>query len=159
MWELCPTGCSILYPAQPPSLLRWPVACRPLIAPFIIHRHLLPGAPGSVDFYARRWNITHSPRSSFISLRLSSSDSPALLKCELYLRTVLVNCETARSRGSTHSQSQRGSRSSSHFTGLLFRSSQNTHHRLFFIFFIHRSCSETTRPILTTFSGILKQIR
>ena len=77
----------------------------------------------AVDFYARRCQISHTALHiyqppSFIE-RLA-----CLLKCELYLRTGLVNCETARSRGSTHSQSQRGSRSSSHFTGSPFRGSQ-----------------------------------
>ena len=44
-----------------------------------------------VDFYARRCQISHTALLIlFISLRLSSSGSPVLLKCELYLRTVLV---------------------------------------------------------------------
>ena len=79
-----------------------------------------------VDFYARRCQISHTA--------LLIYQPPSFIErlaCFIEMRTLSANCagklhlyQTARSRGSTHSQSQRGSRSSSHFTGSPFRSSQ-----------------------------------
>ena len=76
-----------------------------------------------VDFCARRCQISHTA--------LLIYQPPSFIErlaCFIKMRTLYANC--AGKRGSTHSQSQRGSRSSSQFTGSPFRSSQITHHRL-----------------------------
>ena len=85
MWELCPTGYTTQLSLRLSSGDRWPaqaIDCifyHPLAS---FTRHLTTSMLDGVKY--------HTQTSSFISLRLSSSDSPALLKCELL--TLSANC-------------------------------------------------------------------